>query len=319
MAFRKDKLDAMAAPRYTGMPTFMRAPQVGDAAEVDIAMIGVPFDAAVTNRPGARHGPREIRNMSSLMRSIHPVSRINPYKLCRVGDLGDVPLPRVYDLSATVQDIADFYRKVQAAGAIPLSAGGDHSITCPILQAIGEGCPIGLVQIDAHTDTWNEFLGSKFTHGAPFRRAVEAGVLDPKRTIQVGIRGAQNTEEGWTFSRDSGMRVVFMEEFTGMGVKEMIAEIRRVVGDGPTYISFDMDGLDPAFAPGTGTPEVGGLTTVEAQALLRGLQGLNLVGGDVVEVSPPFDPTGNTALVGATMMYEILCVLADAVRRRREI
>ncbi len=318
MVFRKEKLDAMTAPRYTGMPTFMRAPQVGNAAEVDIAMIGVPFDAAVTNRPGARHGPREMRNMSSLMRAIHPVSRINPYKLCRVGDLGDVPLPRVYDLSATVQDIADFYRKVQAAGAVPLSAGGDHSIAFPILQAIGEECPVGLVQIDAHTDTWDEFLGSKFTHGAPFRRAVEAGVLDPKRTIQIGIRGAQNTEEGWTFSRDSGMRVVFMEEFTGMGVKAVIAEIRRVVGDGPTYVSFDIDGLDPAFAPGTGTPEVGGLTTVEAQALLRGLQGVDLVGGDVVEVSPPFDPTGNTALVGATMMYEILCVLADAVRHRRE-
>ena len=318
MAFKKDQLDARAAPRYTGLPTFMRSPQVGDAAEVDIAMIGVPFDAAVTNRPGARHGPREIRNMSSLIRSIHPVSKVNPYELCRVGDLGDVPLPRVYDLSASVQDIADFYRKVRAAGAVPLSAGGDHSITFPILQAIGEKQPVGLVHIDAHTDTWDEFLGSKFTHGAPFRRAIEAGVLDPKRSIQIGIRGAQNTEEGWTFSLDSGMRVIFMEEFTELGVKETIAEMRRVVGGGPTYVSFDVDGLDPAFAPGTGTPEVGGLTTVEAQGLLRGLRGVDLVGGDVVEVSPPFDPTGNTALVGATMMYEILCVLADAVRRRRE-
>jgi guanidinopropionase len=318
VAFKKDQLDARAAPRYTGLPTFMRSPQVGDAAEVDIAMIGVPFDAAVTNRPGARHGPREIRNMSSLIRSIHPVSKVNPYELCRVGDLGDVPLPRVYDLSASVQDIADFYRKVRAAGAVPLSAGGDHSITFPILQAIGEKQPVGLVHIDAHTDTWDEFLGSKFTHGAPFRRAIEAGVLDPKRSIQIGIRGAQNTEEGWTFSLDSGMRVIFMEEFTELGVKETIAEMRRVVGGGPTYVSFDVDGLDPAFAPGTGTPEVGGLTTVEAQGLLRGLRGVDLVGGDVVEVSPPFDPTGNTALVGATMMYEILCVLADAVRRRRE-
>jgi guanidinopropionase len=318
VTFKKDQVDAMGAPRYTGVPTFMRAPQVSDPAEVDIALIGVPFDAAVTNRPGARHGPREIRNMSSFMRSIHPVSKVNPYKLCRVGDLGDVPLPRVYDLSASVLDIADFYRKVRAAGAVPLSAGGDHSIAFPILQAIGERRPVGLVQIDAHTDTWDEFLGSKLTHGAPFRRAIEAGVLDPKRSIQIGIRGAQNTEEGWTFSRDSGMRVIFMEEFTEMGVKAAIAEIRRVVGGGPTYVSFDVDGLDPAFAPGTGTPEIGGLTTVEAQRLLRGLQGVDLVGGDVVEVSPPFDPTGNTALVGATMMYEILCVLADAVRLRRE-
>ncbi len=318
MVFKKDKLDAMTAPRYTGMPTFMRTPQIRDAAEVDIAMIGVPFDAAVTNRPGARHGPREIRNMSCLMRATHPVSKINPYKLCRVGDLGDVPLPHVYDLSAIVRDIAGFYRKVQAAGAVPLSAGGDHSITFPILQALGEGRPVGLVHIDAHTDTWDEFFGSKLTHGAPFRRAVEADVLDPKRTVQIGIRGAQNDEEGWTFALDSGMRVIFMEEFTRMGVNAVIAEFRKVVGDGPTYVSFDIDSLDPAFAPGTGTPEVGGLTSVEAQALVRGLQGLDLVGGDVVEVSPPFDPTGNTALVGATMMYEILCVLADAVRRRKE-
>jgi guanidinopropionase len=317
MTSEANKLDAMTAPRYTGIPTFMRAPQVRRATEVDIALIGVPFDGAVTNRPGARHGPREIRNMSSLMRSIHPVSKINPYKLCKVGDLGDVPFPRLYDLAATVQDIADFYRKVRAGGVVPLTAGGDHSITFPILQAVAAERPVSLVHVDAHTDTWDEFLGSKFTHGAPFRRAVEAGVLDPKRTVQIGIRGAQNTEEGWTFSLDSGMRVLFMEEFTRIGVEAAIAEARRVVGGGPTYLSFDIDALDPAFAPGTGTPEIGGLTTIEGQALVRGLQGLNLVGGDVVEVSPPLDPTGNTALVGATMMYEILCILADTVRRRR--
>ncbi len=154
-------------------------------------------------------------------------------------------------------------------------------------------------------------------HGTPFRRAVEEGLLDPKRTIQIGIRGAQNSDEGWTFSLETGMRVVFMEEFTKLGVDAVIAEARRVVGDGPTYVSFDVDGLDPVYAPGTGTPEVGGLTTIEAQVLLRGLRGLDLVGGDVVEVAPPFDPSGNTALVGATMMYEILCLLAEAVARRR--
>ena len=202
-------------------------------------------------------------------------------------------------------------------GLLRWHAGGDHSITLPIFRAIAAGQPIGMVHIDAHTDTWDEFLGSKFTHGAPFRRAVEEGLLDPKRTVQIGIRGAQNTEEGWSFSLETGMRVVFMEEFTEMGVAAVIAEARRVVGDGPTYISFDIDGLDPVYAPGTGTPEVGGLTTIEAQTLLRGLRGLDLVGGDVVEVAPPFDPSGNTALVGATMMYEILCVLAEAVARRK--
>ena len=313
-----DDYKPMTAPRYTDIATFMRAPLVRDPSEVDIGLIGVPFDGAVTNRPGARHGPREMRNMSSLMRAIHHVTKINPYELCRVADLGDVPFAHGFHLEKSLEDIASFYRKVHAAETAPLSAGGDHSITFPIFQAIAAERPVGMVHIDAHTDTWDEFLGSKFTHGAPFRRAVEEGLLDPKRAVQIGIRGAQNTDEGWTFSIESGMRVIFMEEFTKMGVDAVIAEARRVVGDGPTYVSFDVDGLDPVFAPGTGTPEVGGLTTIEAQRLLRGLRGLDLVGGDVVEVAPPFDPTGNTALVGATMMYEILCVLSEAVAERKK-
>jgi len=316
----RDGLDdgPKSAPRYTGVATFMRTPLVLDPSGLDIALIGVPFDGGAENRPGQRHGPREIRNMSSLLRSVHHVTRVNPYALCRVADMGDVPLTNAFHLQASHADIAQFYHKVHAAGAVPLSAGGDHSITLPILRAIAADGPVGLVHIDAHTDTIDEELGSRFTHGTPFRRAVEEGLLDPKRTVQIGIRGAQNSEEGWTFSLEAGMRVIFIEEFTMLGVEAVIAETRRVVGDGSTYVSFDVDSLDPAFAPGTGTPEVGGITTIEAQALLRGLRGVDLVGGDVVEVSPPFDLSGNTALVGATMMYEILCVLAEAVARRRE-
>ncbi len=310
--------EAMLAPRYAEIATFMRAPRLRDPRELDIALIGVPFDGGVTNRPGARHGPREIRNASTLMRAIHHVTKIDPYALCRIGDMGDEAFQRIYELEACLDDIAEFYARVHAAGAVPLSAGGDHAITLPIFRAIADkGRPLGMVHIDAHTDTWDEFLGSRYMHGTPFRRAVEEGLLDPKRTIQIGIRGAQNSDEGWTFSLESGMRVVFMEEFTELGVAAVIAEARRVVGNGPVYISFDVDGLDPVYAPGTGTPEVGGLTTIEAQALLRGLRGLDLVGGDVVEVAPPFDPSGNTALVGATMMYEILCLLAEAVAKRR--
>jgi len=304
--------DPKLAPRYTGLASFMRTPYVDDPSQVDIALVGVPFDGGVTNRPGARHGPREMRNSSSLMRSIHHVTRVDPYSLCRVGDVGDVPLPRAFDHEDTVEDIAAFYTRLHAAGAWPLSAGGDHSITYPILKALAKDGPVALVHFDAHTDTWDEFLGSKFMHGSPFRRACEDGLIDPKRTIQIGIRGAQNTSEGWEYSLEQGMRVVFMEEFTEIGVDAVIAEARRVVGDAPTYVSFDVDGLDPVYAPGTGTPEIGGVTTIEAQALLRGLSGLSLIGGDVVEVAPPFDPSGNTALVGATMMYELLCVLAEA-------
>ena len=311
--------EAMLAPRYAEIATFMRAPRVKNPAEVDIALIGVPFDGGVTNRPGARHGPREVRNSSTLMRAVHHVTKVDPYALCRIGDLGDVAFSRIYELEACLDDIAEFYTRVHAAGAAPLSAGGDHAVTLPIFRAIADReRPLGMVHIDAHTDTWDEFLGSKYMHGTPFRRAVEEGLLDPKRTIQIGIRGAQNSDEGWTFSLESGMRVVFMEEFTKLGVEAVVAEARRVVGDGATYVSFDVDGLDPVYAPGTGTPEVGGLTTIEAQVLLRGLRGLDLVGGDVVEVAPPFDPSGNTALVGATMMYEILCLLAEAVAKRRD-
>jgi len=303
--------DPMREPRFTEIATFMRAPLAAALDNVDIGLIGVPTDLGVTNRPGARHGPREIRNASSLMRGFNLGLGVNPYELCRVADVGDVHLSHRYDLERQNGDIEAFYRKVKAAGILPVSAGGDHSITYPIFKALGAERPVGMVHVDAHTDTWGEFFGSKFTHGAPFRLAVEAGVLDPTRTIQIGIRGAQNFLDGIEFSKSHGMRVVFIEEFAELGVDRVIAEARRVVGAGPTYISFDVDGLDPVYAPGTGTPEIGGITTLEAQRLLRGLRGLNLVGGDVVEVAPPYDQSGNTALVGATMMYEILCLIAD--------
>ena len=300
-----------------GIPTFMRTPYQKDPRGLDIALIGVPYDGGVTNRAGARHGPRDIRDKSSMMRSIHHVTKVNPYDLCSIADLGDVPFQEVFRHEKVVEDIEAFYRKIFEAKVIPLSAGGDHSITYPILKAIAKDQPVGLIHIDAHTDTWDEFQGSKFMHGTPFRRAHEDGLIDASRTIQIGIRGAQNTSEGWDYSQEQGMRVVFMEEFTKMGVNTMIHEALKVAGSGPTYLSFDVDGLDPVYTPGTGTPEIGGITTIEAQALLRGLRGLDFIGGDVVEVAPPFDPSGNTSLVGATLMYEILCLLAESVSNKQ--
>jgi guanidinopropionase len=291
----------------------MRAPIADSFSDLDIALIGVPMDLGVTNRAGARHGPREIRNASSLMRVFNMSTGVRPFELARIADVGDVPIDNLFNLDEAIKHIAAFYREVHKAGVMPVSAGGDHSITYPIFQGIAASEPIGMIHIDAHTDTWGEYYGSKFHHGAPFRLAVEDGLLDPKRTIQIGIRGAQNTYEGLEFSTNSGMRVLSMDEFTEIGVAAVIEEARRVVGDGPTYISFDVDGLDPVYAPGTGTPEIGGITTVDALKLLRGLRRLNLVGGDVVEVAPPFDQTGNTALVGASLMYEIMCLLAECV------
>jgi guanidinopropionase len=309
--------DPMVRPRYTGLPSFMRAPYQEDPAGLDIALVGVPFDGGVTNRPGARHGPREIRNQSSLMRRINQASGLEPYAVCRIADVGDAWIEKPFELEGALREIEARFAEIHAAGAAPISAGGDHSVTLPILRAIARDRPLGLVHFDAHCDTGDDYLGSKFHHGAPFRRAVEEGLLDPKRTIQIGIRGGVNDRDIWRFSHDSGMRVVYMEELYDKGPRAIAEEARRIVGDGPTYVSFDVDGLDPVYAPGTGTPECGGMSVLEAQIMVRRLQGLNLVAGDVVEVAPPFDPSGNTALVGATMMFEILCVVADAIATRK--
>ena len=310
-------VDAALIPRFGAIPTFMRLPHIADPAKLDIALIGVPWDGGTTNRAGARHGPREVRNMSSFIRKVHHVSRIAPYKLCRIADLGDAPVNPI-DLLDSLGRIETFFSKVHAAGAVPLSVGGDHLVTLPIFRAIAAKRPIGMVHVDAHSDTNDSYFGgNKYTHGTPFRRAIEEGLLDPKRTAQIGVRGSIYADDDMAFAEKTGIRVMYMEEFTRIGVDKAIAVARRCVGKGPTYISFDVDGLDPVYAPGTGTPEIGGLTTLEAQHLIRGLQGLDIVGGDVVEVSPPFDPSGNTALVGANIMFEILCVLADAVASRK--
>ena len=248
-----------------------------------------------------------------MMRTTHHVTKVNPYQLCRIGDVGDVPLTNIYDLPEVNRQIASFYKELVKNKLIPLSIGGDHSITYPIFQAVAQDGPIGMVHIDAHTDTWDQWMGSKLNHGAPFRRAVEDGLLDPKRTIQVGIRGAQNSDEGWKFSQGSGMRVIFIEEFRELGLKGVLNEIESVIGDEKSYLSFDIDSIDPVYAPGTGTPEIGGLTPFEGQQIIRGLRGKNLVGADLVEVSPPFDQSGNTALVAATLVYEILCIISENV------
>jgi guanidinopropionase len=308
--------DLNTMPRFAGVATFMRLPVEHDVSKIDIALAGVPWDGGTTNRAGARHGPREIRNMSSLIRRINHASGIAPFSLCRVADVGDAPVNPI-SVPDSLERIRKFYERIVSAGVVPLSAGGDHLVTLPILRALAAKRLVGMVHFDAHSDTQDSYFGGeRYTHGTPFRRAVEEGLLDPKRVIQIGIRGSMYDAHDLDFARESGMRIVTIEELYDLGVDAVIAEARRVAGGGPTYVSFDVDGLDPVYAPGTGTPEIGGFTTHEAQRMIRGLQGLDLIGGDVVEVSPPFDPSGNTTLVGATVMFEILCVLAEARSRR---
>lgn len=306
-------------PRFAGIATFMRLPHIAatEADEVDIGLIGVPWDGGTTNRAGARHGPRQIRDLSTMARNAHHATGITPFELCNCADLGDTPVNPV-DIEGTLKRVEDFYAQVVKQGIVPLTAGGDHLITLPIMRALCRDGPVGMVHFDAHTDTLDRYFGeSKYTHGTPFRRAIEEGLLDPERTVQIGIRGALYSSSDKDWGLEQGIRVIEIEEYNELGINAVIAEARRVVGDAKAYVSFDVDALDPVYAPGTGTPEIGGITTYDAQRMLRGLRGLNLIGGDVVEVSPPFDPSGNTALVAVTMMFEILCLLAEIIDQRR--
>jgi guanidinopropionase len=297
---------------FLGAPLRLEAAQRDDLAALDVALVGVPMDLGVTNRPGARFGPRAVRAVERIG-PYHHVHRLLPLGAVKAADIGDVPFRSRYSLADSIQDIEALFAKIVAAGVAPLAVGGDHSITFPILKALGAKHPVGLVHIDAHCDTGGPFEGAKFHHGGPFRNAVLAGVLDPERTIQIGIRGG--TEYLWEFSYVSGMTVIHAEELARMGIDAVIEKIREVAGDGPTYISFDIDSLDPAFAPGTGTPEIGGLTTREALELVRGCAGLNVIGGDVVEVAPQYDATTNTAQAAAQMLFELLALVALARSR----
>lgn len=293
--------DGKRALPYSGVPTFMGLPFAPALSGLDIAVVGVPMDLGVSNRSGARLGPRAVRNVERIG-PFHPTFRGVPQSRARAADVGDVPFRSRYSLEQSLEDIERFYAQLEVLGIRPLSVGGDHSITYPILKALGKKAPLGLVHIDAHCDTMGAYDGSKFHHGGPFRLAVLDGVLDPERTIQIGIRGASNMF--WEFSHASGMTVIYMEDFLKMGVAAVIEKARAVVGDQPVYVSVDVDGFDPAYAPGTGTPEAGGLESREGLALLRGLRGLKIAGADVVEVAPEYDPTTNTSQLAAQVLFE---------------
>jgi len=307
-----DNSGTRSAP-YAGMPTLLDAParnidwQSPDFGDLQVALAGVPMDLGASNRSGCRFGPRALRAIERVGPYNH-VLRCTPTRDLRVADIGDVPMRSRFSLEQSHEDIESAYAQIQAAGVIPVSVGGDHSVTLPILRALGRREPVSLIHFDAHCDTGGPFDGSRFHHGGPFRQAVLDGVLDPTRTIQIGIRGS--AEYLWEFSYESGMTVVHAEDIARVGVPAIIARARDVVGDTPVYVSFDIDCLDPAFAPGTGTPEVGGVTVREAQAILRGLAGIDIIGGDVVEVAPAYDATANTAHAGAQILFEILSLIS---------
>jgi guanidinopropionase len=304
-------MDPSVSPRFGDVATLLRAPRVPPGPGIDIVLVGVPFDLGTNYRTGARGGPAAVREASRTIRLVHPTSRIAPFDLCEVADVGDVAI-NAMDLAASLAAIEAFFENLHELHATPITVGGDHTVPLPILRAIAKDRPVGLVQFDAHPDTLDTLMGTRINHATTFRRAVEEGLLDPKRAVQVGLRGSMFTADDASWGREAGMRVITMDEFEQLGRARVIEEIGRVIGDGPTYVSFDIDGLDATNAMGTGVPEVGGYSVRDAQVMLQSLRGRHLVGADLCEVAPMYDPTGQTALNAANLLFELLCVVADS-------
>ena len=309
-------LNPAEVPRFADIATFMRTRRHPVDPAVDVGLVGVPFDLGLNYRAGARDGPAGVRSASRIIRRMHPTSGIKPFEICNVADLGDAPVnPMNKDRS--IEMIEGFFAELVGAGIVPIAIGGDHTIPLPILRALAKDRPVGVLHFDAHADTLDELCGSKINHATFLRRGHEEGLVDAKRVIQVGLRGSRFDDNDIQYGYDVGYSIITMDEYEAMGRAAAIERIDQVLGDGPVYISLDIDGLDPAFLPGTGVPEIGGLTPRDAQVILRSLQGRELVGADISEISPLHDPTGITCITVANLMFEMLCVIADSVAARR--
>ena len=307
-------VSGMELPRFAGVPTFMRLPHIEltdpRLTEVDIGLIGVPWDSGTTNRPGPRHGPRQLRDASTMIRAQNGATGVRPFERVNCADLGDVG-PNPADIIDSMDRITAFYNTALDAGVVPLTAGGDHLTSLPVLRSVARKGAVGMIHFDSHTDLFHSYFGgTMYTHGTPFRRAVEEDLLDPKRVVQIGIRGTAYDDEDIDFAKAEGIRIIRIEEFFARGIADVMGEAREIVGTGDTYVSYDIDFVDPTFAPGTGTPEVGGPNSFQALQVVRELEGVTIVGADMVEVSPPFDQAGGTAFLGVSVMFELLCVMA---------
>ena len=295
-------------PRFGGPATMFRLPVQQVSSELAIGIVGVPLDIGTSNRAGSRFGPRQVRAESALIRPFNMATRAAPFASFQIADIGDVPL-NTYNLLASIDIIERHYDQVVAHGVKPLSVGGDHTITLPILRALHRSHgPMALIHVDAHADVNDEMFGEKIAHGTIFRRAIEEGLVDPRHMYQIGLRGTGYSAADFDWTRNQGAVVVQAEACWNKSLEPLMDQARAAIGAAmPTYLSFDVDGLDPSVAPGTGTPEIGGLTAAQGLEIIRGVYGLNLIGADLVEVSPPYDVTGNTALLGANLLFEMLC------------
>lgn len=305
-------VDAAKVPRFADVATFMRTRRVDIDPEIDIGLVGVPFDIGLNYRGGPREAPQAVRQASRIIRRVNPASGIDPYALCNIADLGDAPVNPI-DLAKSIAQIEDFFNGLVAARIRPVAIGGDHTIPTPILRALARKEPAGILQIDSHADTLDEMFGTRINHATFMRRGIEEGLIDPKRSVQLGLRGSRFSKNDVQNSLDMGLTVITMDDYEEMGRAAAIKKILATLGTGRSYVTIDIDGIDPSYCPGTAVPEIGGITPRDAQVILRALRGIDIVGADISEVAPCYDPTGVTAVTAANFMFELTCLIAEAI------
>ena len=307
-------VDATQVPRFSDVATFMRTRRVDPTEELDIGLVGVPFDIGLNYRSGPREAPGAVRHASRLIRMAHPSTGVEPYKLCNIADVGDAPVNPM-KLDASIQMITDFFANLKAMNIRPVTIGGDHTIPTPILRALAKDGPVGLLQIDSHADVLDEMCETKVNHATFMRRAHEEGLIDPARTVQLGLRGSRFVPEDIKYGYDAGFTVLTMDDYEDIGRAATIDKIRQTIGDGPMYITIDIDGLDPSYCPGTAVPEIGGIIPRDVQKILQGLMGFDVIGADICEVAPCYDPTGITSVTAANLMFELTCLIAASLNK----
>ena len=307
-------IDASVIPRFSGIATFMRTKSAEPCEEIDIGLCGVPFDIGVNYRAGTREAPGSVRHASRLIRSVHPTTGVEPYKLCNIADIGDAPLNPL-DFDKSIETITNYFSNLKSLDIRPISIGGDHTIPTPILRGLASNEPVGILQIDSHADTLDEMCGTKINHATFMRRGIEEGLIDPKRVVQLGLRGSRFAPDDIQYGYDNGFTMITFDEYEEMGRDIAIKKIQQTLGKSRTYVTIDIDGLDPSFCPGTAVPEIGGITPRDAQVIIRSLMGIDIIGADISEVAPCYDPTGITSVTAANLMFELTCVIADAISK----
>ena len=309
-----EPVDASKVARFSDVATFMRTRRVDMNADIDIGLVGVPFDIGLNYRGGPREAPGAVRQASRIIRKVHPTTGIEPYRLCNIADIGDAPVNPL-NKDESIDAIEAFFASLGELKIRPIAVGGDHTIPTPIMRGLVRNGPVGILHVDAHSDTLDELCGTKINHATFMRRVYEEGLIDPSRVVQLGLRGSRFSADDISYGHEKGLTVITFEDFEEMGRARVVEKIRETLGTGRTYLSIDIDGLDPSYCPGTPVPEIGGLTPRDMQVIIRALDRVDLIGADISEVAPCYDPTGITTVTAANLMFEIACVMAGQIGR----